>query len=195
MRLRLAGAFAKVLTAPLHRRHTLIDLSLDLPELSHSLHGHYPTASLLRDNPPLFAALVLSASRDFRLRLFPYCHRTGSQVRRRSLNQVHAAFMPEPIWAVSRLPESPREPAETFLRFLDVYWLSSMRPHAMVGYGRLYTRSTRTAFCDPPNRLSSAPLPRHIFVRRREPQPDRKFFFLTAFTCRSQRLAAGRECD
>src|SRR5262249_10816864 len=47
----------------------LVDLSLDLPELSPSLHGHYPTSSLLRDNPPLFAALVLSASRDFRLRI------------------------------------------------------------------------------------------------------------------------------
>jgi hypothetical protein len=47
----------------------LFDLSLDLPELSPSLHGHYPTSSLLRDNPPLFAALLLSASRDFRLRI------------------------------------------------------------------------------------------------------------------------------
>src|SRR5262249_15173906 len=61
-------------------------------------------ALLLRDNPPLFVALVLSASRDFRLRLFPFHHRTGSQVPHQSLNQVHAAFMPETIRAVSRLP-------------------------------------------------------------------------------------------
>src|SRR5215467_851017 len=58
----------------------------------------------LRDNPPLFAALVLSASRDFRLRLFPFHHRTGSQVPHQSLNQVHAVFMPETIRAVSSLP-------------------------------------------------------------------------------------------
>src|SRR5215467_10857465 len=73
-------------------------------------------SSLLRDNPPLFAALVLSASRDFRLRLFPYHHRTGSHVPHQSLNQVHAAFMPETIRAVSRLPPDLSRSSE-FPRF------------------------------------------------------------------------------
>jgi hypothetical protein len=59
----------------------------------------------------------------------------------------------------------------------------------------LYTRSTRTAFGDPPNSFSSVPLPRHVFIRRREPQPDYKIFLLTVSTCRSQRLAVWRERD
>src|SRR5262249_8959332 len=36
-----------------------------------SLHGHYPTSSLLRGSPPLSGALVLSASRLESLVLFP----------------------------------------------------------------------------------------------------------------------------
>jgi hypothetical protein len=44
------------------------------------LRGHYPASSLLRDSPPLLGGSVLSASRSYRLCLFPYHHRTGSQV-------------------------------------------------------------------------------------------------------------------
>jgi Integrase core domain len=61
-------------------------------------------------------ALVLSASLDFSLRLFPYHHRTGSQVPHQSLNQVHAAFMPETIRAVSRSPPDLSRSSE-FPRF------------------------------------------------------------------------------
>ena len=89
-----------------------------------------------------------------------------------------------------------RESAETLLRFLDdsvPYYGDSL--HAIFGCGRLYTRSTRTAFSDLPNRFSLVPLPRHIFVRRREPQPNRKIFPLTVSSRRSHRLAVWRERD
>jgi len=57
---------------------TLIDP--DASNLLPSLHGHYPTSTLVRSSPPLAGASVLSALWGLHLRLFP-CHRQlGSQV-------------------------------------------------------------------------------------------------------------------
>src|SRR5262249_47187976 len=58
----------------------------------------------LRSSPPLTAASVLSASRFFRLHLFP-CHRQpGSQVPYESPNEIPAAYTPDTAWSVSRYP-------------------------------------------------------------------------------------------
>src|SRR6266566_410542 len=42
--------------------------------------GNYPGSTLLWSSPPLDCALVLSALRGFRLRLFPYHRKPSSQV-------------------------------------------------------------------------------------------------------------------
>jgi hypothetical protein len=46
-----------------------------------SLHGHYSVSSVLRGGPPLTGAPVLSASRGFHLRLFPYHRQPGLKFR------------------------------------------------------------------------------------------------------------------
>jgi hypothetical protein len=56
-----------------------------------SLHGHYSVSSVLRGSPPLTGALVLSASRGYHLRLFPYHRPPGSQVPYESPDEIHAA--------------------------------------------------------------------------------------------------------
>ena len=56
-----------------------------------SLHGHYSVSSVLRGGPPLTGALVLSASRGYHLRLFPYHRQPGSQVPYESPDEIHAA--------------------------------------------------------------------------------------------------------
>jgi hypothetical protein len=67
-----------------------------------SLHGHYSVSSVLRGSPPLTGASVLSASRSYRLYLFP-CHRQpGSQVPYESPDEIHAACTPDTTWPVSR---------------------------------------------------------------------------------------------
>jgi hypothetical protein len=72
----------------------------DLPP---SLHRHCPVSPLLRSSPPLAGASVLSASRGFRLHLFPYHRQPGSQVPYRSPDWVHATSIPDIAWSVSRL--------------------------------------------------------------------------------------------
>ena len=69
-----------------------------------SLHGHYPASSLLRGSPPLLGVSVLSASRVFRLCLFPCHRRTGSQVPHQSQDQSHATCTPDTAWPVTRFP-------------------------------------------------------------------------------------------
>ena len=63
-----------------------------------SLHGHYSVSSVLRGSPPLAGASVLSASRNYRLRLFPYHHQPGSQVPYESPDEIHAAYTPDTAW-------------------------------------------------------------------------------------------------
>jgi len=56
-----------------------------------SLHGHYPASRLLRSSPPLACASVLSASRFFRLCLFPFHRkaRFSSSVQKPGLDSRH----------------------------------------------------------------------------------------------------------
>ena len=81
---------------------TLIDHRVDGPPPS--LHGNYPASSLLRSSPPLACASVLSASRFYRLCLFPYHRKPGSQVPYESPDWSHAACTPDIAWPVSRFP-------------------------------------------------------------------------------------------
>src|SRR5208282_6441851 len=53
------------------------------------------TSSLLRADPPLSAASVLSASWVLHLRLFPWHRLTGSQVPCISLDESHAPSTPD----------------------------------------------------------------------------------------------------
>jgi hypothetical protein len=69
----------------------------------------------LRGSPPLAGASVLSASRGYRLCLFPSHHQPGSQVPYESPDEIHAAFTPDTAWPVSRylpcsIPEQRRSP-------------------------------------------------------------------------------------
>jgi hypothetical protein len=81
---------------------TLVDP--DAGRLPPSLHGNYPASPLLRSSPPLACASVLSASRFYRLCLFP-CHRKpGSQVPYESPDWSHAPCTPDIAWPVSRFP-------------------------------------------------------------------------------------------
>ena len=67
----------------------------DANGLPPSLHGHYSASSLLRDSPPLSDGSVLSASQGYRLCLFLYHRRTGSQVPDQSPSQSHATCTPD----------------------------------------------------------------------------------------------------
>jgi len=69
-----------------------------------SLRGHSPASSLLRSRPPLSGALVLSASRSCRLRLFPWHRRAGSHVPYESLPESHASCTPDTTWPGRRCP-------------------------------------------------------------------------------------------
>ena len=57
-----------------------------------------------RGSPPPLGVSVLSASRDIRLRLFPWHHRAGSQVPHQSQDQSHASSTPDITWTVTRSP-------------------------------------------------------------------------------------------
>src|SRR5262249_61262218 len=76
----------------------------DANGLPPSLHGHYPASSLLRDSPSLAGVLVLSASQGYRLCLFPYHRRPGSQVPYLNPDESHAACTPDTTWPVNRYP-------------------------------------------------------------------------------------------
>src|SRR6266852_1408737 len=69
-----------------------------------SLHGHYPLHGYYGAVRPCFGVSVLSASRVLRLRLFPWHHRTGSQVPHQSQDQSHASSTPDITWTVTRFP-------------------------------------------------------------------------------------------
>jgi hypothetical protein len=82
----------------------LVDRQIKLSNSTPSLHPHYRTSSLLRVDPPLCSASVLSPSRDFRLSFSLCIGTTGSRVPPWSLDQIHATSMPDTTWAVSRFP-------------------------------------------------------------------------------------------
>ena len=66
-------------------------------------------SSLLRATPPLCPASVLWSSWGFHLDVSLRIGATGSHVPHKSLNQGHAAFMPDAVWAVGRyLPDLSR---------------------------------------------------------------------------------------
>src|SRR5262249_37639430 len=72
---------------PSRRRHGaqgllpfMVDCQIKLSNSTPSLHPHYRTSSLLRVDPPLCSASVLSLSRDFRLSFSLYIGTTGSRV-------------------------------------------------------------------------------------------------------------------
>src|ERR1039457_1320709 len=67
----------------------------DAGDLPPSLHGHYPASSLLRSSPPLAGSSALSASRFYRLSLFPWQSQPGSQVPYESPDQTHACSAPD----------------------------------------------------------------------------------------------------
>ena len=77
---------------------------LDASDLLPWLPGHCPGSTLLRSSPPLADALVLSALRFCRLRLFPYHRQPGSQVPYESPDQIHAPSAPDTAWLVGRSP-------------------------------------------------------------------------------------------
>ena len=80
----------------------LTQIDFNAGDLPPSLHGNYPASPLLRSSPPLADPSVLSASRFFRLCLFP-CHRQpGSQVPYESPDESHASYTPDIAWPVSR---------------------------------------------------------------------------------------------
>jgi len=77
-----------------------------LCELAHPLRSMLitTTSSLLRDGPSLCSASVLSLSWGLHLSFSLTIGTTGSHVPHKSLDQVHATFMPDAAQAVSRLP-------------------------------------------------------------------------------------------
>ena len=75
-------------------------------ELAHPLRSSPITgpSTLILDDPPLCSASVLSPSWAFHLSFSLNIRTTGSHVPHKSLNQVHAAFMPSTAQAVNRFP-------------------------------------------------------------------------------------------
>jgi len=93
----------------LHRKIKFLPVSrltCCLYELTHPLRS-IPitrTSSLLRDDPPLCSASVLSFSWGLHLNFSLIIGTTGSHVPHESLNQVHAALIPDAIQSVNRYP-------------------------------------------------------------------------------------------
>ena len=90
-----------------------VDRQADPDDPSPSLRPHYRASALLRDSPPPCPATVLRPSRCWPLGDLPLAAglpgrrsigATGSHVPRKSPGQARAAYMPDAIWAVSRLP-------------------------------------------------------------------------------------------
>ena len=106
---------------------------------------------------PWAGASVISASRGFRLCLFPYHRQPGSQVPYKSQDWVHATSTPDTAWSVSRLLPCCSQISRT-LRFrcrpciFDespvVHLRSSPQPpHDVILMSRLLTMTfTTTAF-------------------------------------------------
>jgi len=76
-------------------RFSGVDLRLLQAGSSPSLQSHYRPSSLLRDDPPLCFASVLSFSWDLHLNFSLNIETTGSHVPHKSLTQSHATFTPE----------------------------------------------------------------------------------------------------
>jgi hypothetical protein len=79
-----------------------VDPSLLLNHSTPSLCLHYQASTLLRVDPSLRHALVLSALGVFPLDLSLAITATGSHVPHKSLSQAHATFTPVIVKAVSR---------------------------------------------------------------------------------------------
>ncbi len=77
-------------------------------ELTHPLRSNPITepSTLLQDDPPLCPASVLSLLWDLHLSFSLDIRTTGSHVPHKSLDQVHAIFMPDAAQAVNRFPLS-----------------------------------------------------------------------------------------
>ncbi|MDH3574882.1 MAG: hypothetical protein OEM90_14895 [Desulfobacteraceae bacterium] len=75
-------------------------------ELTHPLRSSPITepSTLIRDDPPLFSALVLSRLWGHHLRFSLNIGTTGSHVPHKSLDQVHAISMPDAAQTIDRLP-------------------------------------------------------------------------------------------
>jgi hypothetical protein len=93
-------------------RHA-VDRRADQGDPSPSLRPHYQASSLLRDGPPPCPASVLHPSRCAPLEALPLAtsprpgssvRATGSHVPCKSPGQARAAYMPDAIRAVNRLP-------------------------------------------------------------------------------------------
>lgn len=84
----------------------LAGLTITYRELTHPLRSNPITgpSSLIRDDPPLCPASVLSLSWGLHLSFSLAIRTTGSHVPCKSLNQIHATFMPDPTQAVNRYP-------------------------------------------------------------------------------------------
>jgi hypothetical protein len=81
-------------------------LTIAYRKLAHPLRSSPITEplTLIRDDPPLCFASVLSFSWGLHLGFSLNIETTGSHVPHKSLTQIHATFTPEAAQAVSRLP-------------------------------------------------------------------------------------------
>ena len=62
------------------------------------------TSSLIRGDPPLCSASVLSLLWVLHLNFSLNIGATASHVPRKSQDKIHAAFMPDAVWTVNRFP-------------------------------------------------------------------------------------------
>jgi len=81
-------------------------LTISFSKLTHPLRSSSITepSTLIRDDPPLCFALVLSFSWDRHLNFSLNIETTGSHVLHKSLDQVHAISMPDATQTINRLP-------------------------------------------------------------------------------------------
>ena len=82
--------------------HKMVDLWIRLDNPPPSLQTHYRPSSLLRSGPPLCSASVLSFLWVLHLNFSLNIGTTGSHVAHESLNQVHAASIPDAVQPVNR---------------------------------------------------------------------------------------------
>jgi hypothetical protein len=81
----------------------MVDHLIKLDNAAPSLQFHYEPSTLLRTAPPLCPASVLSSSWGIHLDFSLNIRTTASRVPHKSLNQIHATFMPDTAQAVDRL--------------------------------------------------------------------------------------------
>ncbi len=80
----------------------MVDYSIKLDDVAPLLRSHYEPSSLLLATPPLCSASVLSFSWGHHLNFSLSIGATVSHVPHKSLDQLHAAFMPDAVQAVNR---------------------------------------------------------------------------------------------